>query len=175
MNSNRNIQTSRLHLRPFLRSDLNDLASLNGDKEVMKYISPPLSKEQVAGVIDWFSAEWERTGFGWFAIFEKETGGFVGQCGLQYLEGKADAEDIEIAFVISKKYWGLGYATEAAQAVLAFGFKEVGLKRIVAVTMEENTPSQRVLDKLGFQYENNRELYERIVMYYSLEHEEKIA
>lgn len=78
MNSFRNHQTSRLLLRPFLRSDLDDLVTLKGDKEVMKYISSPLSKEQVAGVIDWFTAEWDRLGYGWFALFERATGSFVG-------------------------------------------------------------------------------------------------
>lgn len=175
MNRIRNLQTSRLLLRPFLRSDLDDLATLNGDEEVMKYISPPLSKEQVAGVIDWFAAEWDRLDYGWFALFERATGGFVGQCGLQCLEGKPDADDIEIAFVISKVYWGKGYATEAAQAVLSFGFKEASLERIVAVTMQENTPSQRVLDKLGFKCQGNRALYERTVMYYSLQPEDRNA
>ncbi len=168
MSITKTIETNNLFLRPFSRADLDDLAALNGDREIMKYISPPLSKEQVAVVIDWFTAEWDRLGYGWFALFERATGDFVGQCGLQCLEGKPDAEDIEIAFVISKTYWGKGYATEAAQAVLTFGFKEAGLERIVALTMEENTPSQRVLDKLGFQYEGNRKLYERTVMYYSL-------
>lgn len=167
--NNRNINTDRLLLRPFTPSDLDDLFALNSDEDVMQYISPPLSKDQVAGVIDWFCSEWGRLGYGWFAIFEKESDVFVGQCGLQCLEGKPDADDIELAFVISRKHWGKGYATEAAQAVVSFGINNAGLRRIVAVTMEENTKSQRVLDKLKFRYEGNKELYGRTVMCYSLE------
>ena len=169
------LETERLQLRPFSQADLDDLTALNGDKEVMKYISPPLSREQVSGAIDWFAAEWERLGYGWFALFEKETGSFVGQCGLQCLEGNPEAKAIEIAFVISQRYWGLGYATEACRAVLAFGFKEANLEQIVAVAMKENALSRRVLEKLGFRYIEDRLLYERTVMYFVLNPREYIA
>lgn len=175
VSNTKTIETSHLLLRPFTQADLNDLATLNGDTEVMQYISAPLSQEQVAGIIEWFIAEWHRLGYGWFALFEKATETFVGQCGLQCLEGRPDTDDVELAFVISRVFWGRGYATEAAQAVLTFGFEEVNLERIVAVTMPENTPSQRVLNKLGFHYEGNRQLYERTVMYYSLRREEYAA
>jgi len=157
-----------LVLRPFTQGDLDDLFALNSDEQTMQYISPPLSKEQVAGVIDWFCSEWNRLGYGWFAVFERESGNFVGQCGLQCLEGKQDADDVELAFVISKKHWGKGYATEAAQAVFTFGMNHTDLKRIVAVTMKANTQSQRVLDKLDFQFEGNRPLYGRTVMCFLL-------
>ena len=162
------LETDRLILRPFQKIDLDSLAALNGDDETMKYISPPLSREQVVGAIDWFIAEWQRLGYGWFAIFEKATNRFLGQCGLQCLEGKADALDVELAFVIDKTAWGNGYATEAAQTVINFGFGPGKLQKIVAVTMAANVPCQRVLDKLGFTYINQRFLYGRQVMYYEL-------
>lgn len=162
------LETDRLILRPFQKSDLDDLAALNGDEETMKFISPPLTIEQVAGVIDWFIAEWQRLGYGWFAVIEKQNNRFVGQCGLQCLEGKADSPDVELAFVIGKTAWGKGYATEAAREVAKFGFGPGGLQRIVAVTMMENVLSQRVLAKLGFMYVDKRSLYGREVMYYEL-------
>ena len=73
-----------------------------------------------------------------------------------------------MAFVIVKSEWGKGYATEAALEVARFGFKLGGLQRIVAVTMTENVPSQRVLEKLGFTYVEKRFLYGSKVMYYEL-------
>jgi RimJ/RimL family protein N-acetyltransferase len=147
---------------------LADLAALNSDEETMKFISAPLTVEQVAEVIDWFLAEWQRLGYGWFALFERKGNRFVGQCGLQRLEGKAASPDVELAFVIRKTAWGKGYATEAAHAVAKFGFGPGELDRIVAVTMTENVASQRVLDKLGFTYLDKRSLYGRQVMYYEL-------
>ncbi len=161
------LETSRLLLKPFTPNDLDNLFALNSDAETMKYIAPPLGKQQVIEVLHWFTREWERLGYGWFAIFNKENQDFMGQCGLQCLEGKPDAKDTELAFVIAKQYWGHGYATEAAQAVLEFGMNTAGLRRFVAVTMEDNIPSQRVLDKLHFQVEGKRELYGRTVLYYS--------
>ena len=164
----RTLETNRLLLRPFKPDDLEDLLALNSDEETMRYITEPLDREQVAQVIDWFISEWSRLGYGWFAVLKKDSGDFVGQCGLQCLEGRPESADVELAFVISKAYWGLGYATEAAQAVATFAMEEAGLKRIVAVTMAANVQSQRVLEKLHFQFEANRELYGRTVMYYSL-------
>ena len=105
------LETNRLFLRPFKKSDLDDLAALNGEEEVMKFISPPLTREQVAGVIDWFNAEWQRLNYGWFALFEKQNNRFIGQCGLQCLEGKADSLDVELAFVIVRTEWGDGVET----------------------------------------------------------------
>jgi RimJ/RimL family protein N-acetyltransferase len=72
--NNRNIETTRLFLRPFTPSDLDELFALNSDEETMRYISPPLSKDRVARVIDWFISEWKRLGYGWFAIFNQENG-----------------------------------------------------------------------------------------------------
>jgi RimJ/RimL family protein N-acetyltransferase len=161
--------TPNQRFHPFVDADLAKLATLNGDTEVMRYISPALSSTQVAQVLGWFESEWRRLGYGWFALFHAESAEFVGQCGLQKLEGKQDADDVEIAFVIAKSFWGQGYATEAAQAVVKFGFSTAGLNRIVAVTLEENLPSQRILGKLGFVFEENRNLYERRVMFYVLE------
>jgi len=152
--------------------DLDSIAELNADPEVMKYILPPLSRDIVAQVIQWFQNEWTRLGYGCFALFEKESGKFVGQCGLQKLEGKPESKEVEIAFIIAKSFWGKGYATEAVAAVLDFGFTNRGLSRIVAVTMEENSPSNKVLEKIGFQYQGNKRVYNRMVMYYSLDHEE---
>ncbi len=168
MRSDIRLETDRLLLRPFKKIDLEDLAALNADKEAMKFISSPLSRDQVEGVIDWFLTEWQRLEFGWFAVFEKATGNFIGQCGLQCLEGRPDSSDIELAFVIKRSSWGKGYATEAAEAVVGYGFLDVGLERIVAVTMKDNLSSQHVLDKLAFQYKDSRNLYGREVMYYEL-------
>jgi len=166
------IKTKRLKLRPIKDKDLDVLADLNGDPEVMRYILPPLSRNIVAQAMDWFQSEWNRLGYGCFTLFEKRTGKFIGQCGLQKLEGNPEAEEVEIAFIIAKPFWGQGYATEATQAVLDFGFTHSGLSRIVAVTIEGNSPSKRVLEKLGFQYQGNKKVYERMVMYYSLGREQ---
>lgn len=168
------LETERLILRPCTSEDLDALTMLNSDPEVMRYISSPLSRQQVADVIAWFVAEWERLSYGWFALFEKEAGDFVGQCGLQCLEARPDSSETELAFVIAKEFWNKGYATEAAKAVLRFGFDQRRLPEIVAVTTEENYPSQRLLKKLGFEYKADKEMYARTVRYYTLERESSL-
>ena len=105
---------------------------------------------------------------GSLAVRDKQSDRFLGQCGLQCLEGKADYPDIELAFVINKAFWGMGYAAEAAREVVKFGFSLDRWQKIAAVTMRENVPAQRVLKKLGFTYVDEKYLYGRRVMYYEL-------
>ena len=160
------LETDRLLLRPFCKSDLDALAALNGDEESMRFVSAPLTREQVAGVIDWFASEWRRLGYGWFAVVDKQTRRLIGQCGLQCLEGRPKDREAELAFVIDKRAWGRGYATEAAREVITFGFGTVGLERIVAVTMTVNIPSQHVLLKLGFRHVHCDWIDDHELMYY---------
>jgi ribosomal-protein-alanine N-acetyltransferase len=162
------LETDRLLLRPFRKSDLDDLAALNSDAENMKFVSPPLAREQVAGIIDWFIAEWKRLGYGWFAVVHKRTGRLLGQCGLQSIEDETNLSTAELIFVIDRKEWGKGYATEAAGAVVRFGFESGGLQRIVAVAVKENSPARNVLARLGFAHVDNRALQDHEVMYYEL-------
>ena len=140
--------------------------------EAIKYILPPLGRSIVSQMINWFKKEWARMGYGYFSLFEQKSGEFIGQCGLQKFEGKPDAEEVEITFVIAKMFWGQGFATEAAAAVLDFGFTYGELCRVVAVITEGNRSSKRVLEKLSFQSQGNTRVFERMVMYYSLAHEQ---
>jgi RimJ/RimL family protein N-acetyltransferase len=162
------LETDRLFLRPFRKSDLDDLAALNGNAENMKFVSPPLSREQVVGIIDWFIVEWKRLGYGWFAVLQKRSGRLLGQCGLQCIDDHADLSTAELIFVIDRKVWGQDYATEAAGAVVRFGFEERGLQKIVAVALRENAPARRVLAKLGFRHVDDRMLQDHAEMVYEM-------
>jgi RimJ/RimL family protein N-acetyltransferase len=164
----RRLETDRLFLRPFRKSDLDDLAALNGDAENMKFVSPPLAREQVAGIIDWFIAEWKRLGYGWFAVTHKRTERLLGQCGLQEIEDNTNLSTAELIFVIDRSVWGKGYATEAAGAVVRFGFEAAGVEKIAAVAIEENGPGRQVLVKLGFTHIDNRTLQDQEVMVYEM-------
>jgi len=74
---------------------------------------------------------------------------FIGWCGLQYLP---ETEEVEVAYLLGKAYWGKGIATEAAQASLRYGFEDLGLESIVGIVHLENKASQRVLEKLGLTF-----------------------
>jgi RimJ/RimL family protein N-acetyltransferase len=91
-----------------------------------------------------------RLGFGLYLVELKAEGVSIGMCGLI----KRDAlEDVDIGFAFLPKYWGKGYAYEAASAVMAYGANVLGLKRIVAITSVDNDSSIRLLEKLGLRFE----------------------
>ena len=91
-----------------------------------------------------------RLGFGLYMVELKEDSSPMGLCGLI----KRDfLEDVDVGFAFLPRYWGQGYAYEAAAAVLAYGQEVVGLKRIVAITALDNHRSARLLEKLGLRFE----------------------
>lgn len=146
------IETSRLRLRLFTPDDLDDLERLFSDPEVMQYLGveagKTLSREETAKALRDFIKGWHERGFGRWAVIHKETNRFIGLCGLKLFEGQP-----ELIYVLEKAYWGRGLATEAARAALRYGFEEVKLERIVAVTRPENVASQRVMRSIGMKWE----------------------
>jgi [ribosomal protein S5]-alanine N-acetyltransferase len=96
------------------------------------------------------ATSYEKFGFGLFHVALKDSGTPIGICGLL----KRDSlDDVDIGFAYLERYWGQGYALEAARAVMDFGWRTVGLKRIVAITATHNEASMRLLEKLGMQFE----------------------
>jgi RimJ/RimL family protein N-acetyltransferase len=91
-----------------------------------------------------------KNGFGLCLVTLKESGESMGMCGLINRE---QLDDIDLGYAFLPRYWSKGYALEAAGAMLEFGWNTAGLKRIVAITDPTNTPSNRVLEKLGFVFE----------------------
>jgi RimJ/RimL family protein N-acetyltransferase len=102
------------------------------------------------------AADWPKHGFGLLAVTERETGRLIGEAGLQYLE---EGPDIEVGYTLARAAWGRGYATEAAGAILRWGFAGLRLHRIVAVADPANAASLRVLEKLGMGRIGLRECY----------------
>jgi RimJ/RimL family protein N-acetyltransferase len=162
------LETHRLRLRPVQPRDLDSLSALNGDPAKMKYISPPLSRHQVKEALDWMIEEWRRIGYGWFAILEKSSRAFVGQIGLQCFEYDPRSAETELAFVIKKSAWGKGYAREAAEEVLRFGFERHQFEKIVSVIAPDNPATQAILRKLGFDCTGERTAYGHRVMYFEI-------
>jgi RimJ/RimL family protein N-acetyltransferase len=165
-------ETERLKLRPVQPRDLDDLATLEGDPAKMKYISPPLSRHQMKETLDWMISEWSRLRCGWFAVFEKGSGKFVGQAGLQCFEHDPKSGLPELAFVLCKESWGKGYALEAARGGLRFGFEQRDLEKIVSVIDPENLRPQKTLEELGFSCLDERSAYGHRCKYYEITREE---
>jgi ribosomal-protein-alanine N-acetyltransferase len=142
----------------FTPDGLDDLERLFSDPAVMLYLgveagktmSRAESEETLRGIIK----VWHERGFGRWAVIHKETNQFIGLCGFKLLE-----DEPELIYVLEKAYWGQGLATEAARAALRYGFKELRLERIVAVTRHENVASQRVLKAIGMKWEGEGRFY----------------
>jgi RimJ/RimL family protein N-acetyltransferase len=95
-------------------------------------------------------ASYEKFGFGLYAVDLKESGAQIGICGLFKRE---TLDDVDMGFAFLRKFWGQGYAYESAAAVMDYGWTQVGLNRIVAITAPENHASIELLEKIGLRFE----------------------
>jgi RimJ/RimL family protein N-acetyltransferase len=139
------LRTPRLLLRPWREADERAFAALAADPEVMRFLLPPRP--------DWVEqakAHWRQRGFGQWVVELPGEAEFIGVVGLAAIGYEAAfTPAVEIAWRLASAHWGHGYATEAARAALDYGFDEVGLGEIVAVTVPANQRSRRVMERLG--------------------------
>jgi RimJ/RimL family protein N-acetyltransferase len=152
-----NIQTERVIMRLFTMNDLDDLASILGNSQVMKYLEmkcQPLSREQTEKTIAAIIKHWETNGFGRWAVVCRESNKLIGMAGFRAHEDVA-----ELVYILDEPYWGKGLATEIARAILKYGFEKHNFSRIVAMTRPANAASRRVMDKIGMTFEKEVEIY----------------
>ncbi len=166
------IETDRLLLRMIRADDLDHLASLLSDPDVVKYVGDgkPTGREEAARALESIIKHWETHGFGRWAVVDKSTGEFIGFGGLRSLFGTP-----EVVYHLAKAHWGKGYATELARAALRFGFQERGFDRIVAITKPQNAGSIHVMDKLGLRFVKHARYYDIDVVEYEINREEFTA
>ncbi|MCX4758935.1 GNAT family N-acetyltransferase [Kitasatospora purpeofusca] len=143
------LHTDRLLIRRWRESDLEPWAAMNADPEVRQHLGEPLSRERSDESVARFEADFDRRGYGWWAVEVRETGEFIGFAGLDEVDEEVPFTGVEIGWRLARSAWGLGYATEAARAVLAFGFDTLELPEILAVTTATNLRSQAVMARLG--------------------------
>jgi RimJ/RimL family protein N-acetyltransferase len=142
------ILSARLRLRPLVDGDLEELVTLHLDPLVMLGSSGVATPRTRAMSEEWLRrtlALADGDGWGAFRVEERDTGVFLGRCGLRPEEGSGDTE---IAYAFARHAWGRGIATEAASAVVQHGFL-AGLTRIVGCVLADNRASLRVLEKVG--------------------------
>jgi ribosomal-protein-alanine N-acetyltransferase len=165
------IETERLLLRMYRSEELETVYHLCTDADVARFFpfSHEIKKEDVLTSLPRRTERWRTQGFGQLGVFNKADEKLIGYCGMQYLD---NTEDVEIYYGLFKDWWGKGLATEAAKAVLRFGFEEVKLKRVVAVTHPENAPSHKVLLRLGLKQEENAHFYNTDVSYFTISSED---
>jgi ribosomal-protein-alanine N-acetyltransferase len=118
------------------------------DRDVMRYFPrpDPPSRDQIERLINAQLKHWDEHGLGWWAVQLASSGQLIGWSGLQFLP---ETDETEVAYLLGKRLWGRGLATEAAQAGLRLGFQTLRLERIVGIVHPDNAASRRVLEKLG--------------------------
>jgi [ribosomal protein S5]-alanine N-acetyltransferase len=150
------LETERLRLRPFILEDLAAHHQLVGNDLQVTWHGKALTLEESRAALERRMQHWEQHGFGMWAVVDKKTDNLLGHAGLQMLE---NTDEVELGYYFGRPAWGKGVATEAGAASIRYGFENLVLPQIAAVVRPENSASQHVLAKLGFQYVQNRHHY----------------
>lgn len=146
--------TARLAFRQMTAGDLDDMAALLGDPEVMRYYPRPKNRDEALAWINKNRRLYQQQGFGLWLITLRVTGEFVGDCGLTPQEVDGTVE-IEVGYHVRADLQGHGYATEAAAACRDHARDDLDTRRLIAIIHPGNVPSQRVAEKIGLFYERD--------------------
>ena len=143
------IETDRLILRLWKSEDLPLFTEMNKDSRVMRYFPAILTDEQTESFYNRIQSEFERNGWGLYAVELKSNGTFIGYVGLHEIGFDADfTPGVEIGWRLATDFHNQGLATEAAKEVLKLA-RQNGLQRLYSFTTKQNAPSERVMQKIG--------------------------
>ncbi|AFZ35804.1 GCN5-related N-acetyltransferase [Stanieria cyanosphaera PCC 7437] len=153
------LETQRLILRDFQQNDVDQLARIFANPQVMQF-SPTgiLSALETKEKVDSFITSYKTLGFGKWAIVFKETKELIGYCGIA-VEQIDKVPKREIGYRLDPNFWGKGLAIEAASATVQYGFEQLKFAYILGIVEQANTTSVRVLKKLGMRYERKTIFY----------------
>lgn len=146
------LETERLLLREFVLDDVENFFRMVSDPDVTRHTGDGAKtiEEARKGLEERVFQDYQKHGYGrWAAVF-KPAGVVIGFAGLKYLD---DVGEVDLGYRFFKENWGKGLATEAARAVVAYGFDTLYLQRIIGIADIENLASIRVLEKAGFTFE----------------------
>lgn len=166
------LATERLRLRPLVRDDVPALLRFYNDPEVRRYLwdNQEVSTEKVVDIVLQSQACFEQIGAGFFAIEMLDAPGEVtGFCGYRKFE---ETDQPELLYGILPEFWGQGFVTEAAKAVLRYGFERCEMGSVIAATDTPNQASVRVLQRLGMFFHERREYHGLDTVFYGLAREE---
>lgn len=151
------LETERLLFRRLVLDDLDALFALYRDKETRQYFPDgtdgTLTYEETRQEIEWFlHGHPKHPELGLWAAIHKETNQFIGRCGLLPWTIERRAE-VEVAYLLDKRYWHQGLGTEAAKALVKYGFERLGLSRLICMAHPENEASVKVARNAGMTLE----------------------
>lgn len=148
------LATERLVLRTWRPEDRIPFADLNADPAVMAHFPDVLTRTESDTFADRIEADLEQHGYGLWAVEVRGGPRFIGFVGLSHPRFDAHfTPAVEVGWRLARDQWGNGYATEAANESLRFGFEDAGLDEIVSFTTPQNTRSRRVMERIGLQHD----------------------
>jgi RimJ/RimL family protein N-acetyltransferase len=146
-------ETERLRLRQWRESDYEPFAALNADPRVMEFFPSPLTRLESDAMAEALRSLIEQLGWGFWAVEVSGVAPYIGSVGLHVTPAALPFPPcVEIGWRLAAAYWGQGYATEAARAVLRVGFLELELPEIVSFTAVSNLRSRGVMERIGMQH-----------------------
>jgi len=155
---NLQLETERLLLRPFQFSDAEAMFALDSNPKVHLYLgnNPVTSIDQCYAYIESIRNQYSTNGIGRFIAELKDTKEVIGWAGLKLVteEENNHINFYDVGYRLQEKYWGKGYASEAAQAWVDYGFKEIKIPTMYAMAHIDNVGSNKIIQKMGFQQKN---------------------
>jgi [ribosomal protein S5]-alanine N-acetyltransferase len=146
-----NLETERLGLRPLTAPDVDDLHRLFTQPGVRRFLwdDEVIPRERTAAVVERSTASFVTHGFGLWVVSLKDAVPLVGFCGFWHFH---DPPQLELLYGLGEEQWHQGLATEAANAMIRYGFDVLGFARIEASTDVANTASVRVMERAGMRF-----------------------
>jgi [ribosomal protein S5]-alanine N-acetyltransferase len=151
------LETPRLILRPFEKSDAKELFEMDKNPNVHTYLwqKPVENIEEVYAYIEMVQKQYDERGIGRFSTILKETGELIGWTGIKFVNDHVENGNTnfyDYGYRLNEKFWNKGYASEASVAWLNYAFNQMNINEIHAYTHAENGASNHVLQKVGFNF-----------------------
>jgi RimJ/RimL family protein N-acetyltransferase len=146
------LDTERLLLRELTPADFDAMLEIFGDAETMLYYPQAYSREMLEAAMQRQFVSYAENGYGLWALILKSEHKFIGDCGLLHQDVDG-ALELEVGYHVHRKYWGQGFAPEAARACFDYGFHTLGRTRMISMIRPENLSSRRVAEKNSLRIE----------------------
>ncbi len=168
------LETERLWLRAFRKSDVDDYAALNADPEVVRYLGSgePWDRGRSWRHLGFLVGHWQLGGSGTWAVEHRETGEFIGRIGFSEPEGWPG---FELGWTLARRWWGYGYATEGARTALDYAFNVLKRDRVISLIDPENRASIRVAERLGERRRGRVQHFGKEMLCYGIDRESYAA
>jgi [ribosomal protein S5]-alanine N-acetyltransferase len=160
------LSTRNLFLRPWQPADAQSLLDILQEPGILQYFPPTsFTLERTQRYISHHLDHWKTHGYGHWAVTQRDDGALLGWSGLEYLP---ETNETEVAYLLSHKVWGRGFATQAAQAAVTYGMQNTRLTGIIGLVHPDNAASIRVLEKCGLVFVDRKTYWGLEMLRYSI-------